>query len=77
MPFDPKDYSDSKGKLIKYAWPGVYPVFYVNKDGSVLCPACAQKERKSLVAGGANWEDPDLYCDECSNRIESAYAEKD
>lgn len=22
-----------------------------------------------------NWEDPDMYCDECSERIESAYAE--
>jgi hypothetical protein len=22
-----------------------------------------------------NWEDPDLFCDHCGNRIESAYAE--
>ncbi len=24
-----------------------------------------------------NWEDPDLYCDHCGERIESAYAEPD
>jgi hypothetical protein len=29
------------------------------------------------VALEANWEDPDLFCDHCGDRIESAYAESD
>ena len=28
-----------------------------------------------VTAHDANWENPDLYCDHCSSRIESAYAE--
>lgn len=28
-----------------------------------------------VVAYDANWEDPDMYCDHCNARIESAYAE--
>lgn len=30
-----------------------------------------------VVAYGVNWEDPDLYCDDCSERIESAYGDKE
>lgn len=30
-----------------------------------------------VVAVDVNWEDASLYCDECSQRIESAYAEPD
>jgi hypothetical protein len=32
----------------------------------------------SWIAAGAdvNWENPDLYCAHCGDRIESAYAEK-
>ena len=69
----------SDRKLPKYAWPGGYPMFYVTKRGNVLCPDCANAEGKDSddppVAHDANWEDPNLYCDACSQRIESAYAE--
>ena len=32
---------------------------------------------KSVLSSGqdVNWEDAELYCDHCSKRIESAYAE--
>jgi hypothetical protein len=73
----------------KYAWPGGYPLFLVTSDGAALCCDCARKEYKQIarairhslhdgweVTGEAiNWEDPDLFCDHCSKRIESAYAE--
>ena len=69
-----------------YAWPGGYPMFAVTSDGAALCPHCCQTERRSIgftygtdgwaVEGlDVNWEDPELYCDHCGNRIESAYAE--
>lgn len=67
------------GTLAKYAWPGGYPLVYLSRRGNVLCPDCATEslgdEDDPPVDGDANWEDPSLYCDECSQRIESAYAE--
>lgn len=83
-------YRDRVGQ--RYAWPGGYPTFFVTNDGAALCHACMKSERSSIVratltphdhsgwavvAEDVNWEDPDLYCDHCSTRIESAYAEKD
>jgi len=73
----------------KYTSVGSYPIFSVCRDGGVLCPACIAENRKQIeaamlngddaqweIAGtDANWEDPDLYCDNCNERIESAYAE--
>ena len=69
-----------------YAWPGGYPLFGLFSDNGICCSDCARRERKligtttgddgwRLVAVGANWEDPSLYCDNCNNRIESAHAE--
>jgi hypothetical protein len=64
------------GSLPSYAFPGGYPLYYVCKDNSVLCPACANKEDIVIIIRvGINFEDPALYCDECSQRIESAYTE--
>ena len=69
-----------------YAWPGGYPLFGVTSDGAALCHRCAKSEREAigtttgsdgwrLVALQPNWEDPELFCDHCGSRIESAYAE--
>jgi hypothetical protein len=51
-----------------------------------LCPTCANSQSEvgtddetpadwRIVASDINYEDPDLYCDHCHQRIESAYAE--
>lgn len=72
-----------EGKLVKYTSLGCYPLFYLDGEDNVLCADCANAgeanadEPVSPVACDANWEDPDLHCDECSARIESAYAEDD
>jgi hypothetical protein len=69
------------GKLVKFTSLGCYPVFYLDTENSVLCADCANADEqnaddpKSPVACDANWEDPCLHCDNCSARIESAYAE--
>lgn len=65
---------------------GGYPMFAVTSDGGTLCHKCCQTESRSIGttygtdgwaidALAVNWEDPDLLCDHCGNRIESAYAE--
>lgn len=62
---------------------GGYPLYYIDRDGSVLCPKCSQEsdeDRDEIPQfkpsdAGVNWEDPCLYCDDCGERIESAYAE--
>lgn len=78
-----------KGQANQYVWPGGYPLYYVTMDGAALCPNCMTKERVSIIRStvenardgwnvsgqDVNWEDSNLYCDHCSKRIESAYAE--
>ncbi len=76
---------DSGGRLSKWAWPGGYPIGYAYRDHCTICPECARQsdedpnELPSRKATNAfiNWEHPDLYCEECDARIESAYAEDD
>ena len=71
---------DKDGKYPRWAWPGGYPLFYITlEDCVVLCPTCADKNDEELdpLAGcDVNWEDPMLWCEGCSQRIESAYAEE-
>lgn len=65
----------------KYTSVGCYPLLYLDGENSVLCAACATKtltdsiEKFRPVAVGPNYEDPSLFCDDCNERIESAYAE--
>ena len=70
-----------------YAWPGGYPMFFVTNDGDSLCFECVRAEYRSVsysirhkvndgwrvVACCVNWEDNDMICDHCGERIESAY----
>jgi hypothetical protein len=73
-----------------YAFPGGYPKYIICDDGAALCCDCAKKEFAQIahdtvkgyhtgfdVAGAdINWEDSDLYCDNCGKPIESAYGEE-
>ena len=77
---------DEDGKYTKWAWPGAYPVFHVVADGGVPCAKCANEHSRRndpecpdddqwrVVASDVNWNDPELFCDHCNERIESAYA---
>lgn len=74
-----------KGEYDYYVWPGGYPLFYITKDCSVLCPKCCNGNKELLndehdpqwfvIAYEVNWEDEELYCDHCNEKIESAYSE--
>jgi hypothetical protein len=73
---------DSDGQLPSFVWPGGYPLFYIDDHSDILCARCATKQADTeddtpLATCEVNWEDPILYCDECSQRIESAYADDD
>ena len=74
---------NSDGKLSAYAWPGGYTIVYYDGEDSTLCVECARKSDKEEeiptfrpVACAINYEDPELFCGQCSQRIESAYAEE-
>jgi len=72
-----------------YAWPGGYPLYFLCDDGAALCCDCAKAERRNVLEAIAckarngwrvvgqdiNWEDDTLLCDNCSDRIESAYGD--
>lgn len=74
----------------RYTSLGSYPRFLVMQSGA-LCWDCAKEERARIVLSAitkakdrwaplgfdVNWEDPLLYCDHCSQHIESAYAEQE
>jgi len=78
---------DAQLHVDPYAWPGGYPMYYLAaengdpaKENCVSCPDCADKldqydEDLGVIAYDINYEDPDLFCEFCNERIESAYAE--
>lgn len=75
----------------KYTSIGCYPLFYLMADGECMCTDCVKAERRSILGAMAdksyrdfqwtpvaidiNYEDGDMYCAQCNERIESAYAE--
>lgn len=72
------------GTLISYAWPGGYPMYYLDAQNNILCPDCAREfdsvdvpDPYSPVAGDVHWEGPPLTCDECGAEIQSAYGDPD
>jgi hypothetical protein len=77
------DIRDSDGKLPAYAWPGGYPVVYMEKDNGILCPKCANEynadrdneDQLQPVAYFIHYEGPAEQCERCNAEIESAYGE--
>jgi hypothetical protein len=71
-----KQFVGDDGNLMAYAWPGGYPIVYLDKDGCDLCPECANKEdRRNLLEGYVHWEGPPIVCGECNTPIDSAYGD--
>lgn len=72
------DIRESDGTLPVYAWPGGYPIFYFDSDNAVICATCANKWDEystDLIAYDVNYEDGDLYCENCNAQIECAYCD--
>jgi len=82
---------DANTPVPTVAFPGLYPIYYVTKDSGTLCPECVNDNLKLcstdnganedaqwfVVASDINWENPELYCDNCECRIPSAYADNE
>lgn len=74
---------DNDGKLPYFAFPGGYPIVYLDSHNEVLCPECANEKDQDPE----EWEDwkpkywfiyyegPMLFCDECNNELEPAYGD--
>ena len=74
-----------------YAWPGGYPLALLTSDGGTLHIKCGRENYREVyqatrdhddsgwrvTAVFPNWEDGELRCDHCNERIESAYADDD
>lgn len=69
--------------LDSFAWPGGYPLFYLDGHNSILCPECANESCNDDIpafrpcAYAVHWEGEPLICDNCNAEIESAYGEPD
>ena len=69
--------------VARFTMVGGYPVYWVTYGADVLCSTCVAENiieccepgPGQIDAHGINWEDPHLHCDNCGDRIESAYAE--
>jgi len=64
----------SDGTYPAYAWPGGYPLYYLDREDNILCPTCASQETNP-VEGQVYYEGSTLQCDECFATIESAYGD--
>ena len=69
-----------------YAWPGGYPTFALCEDGEALCHKCCLENANLIVdairegcggwyivAIGVNWEDDNVECAHCDEKIACAY----
>ena len=75
----------------EYAWPGGYPMFLLANDGGCLHFECVRKEFRNcvdsikrhindgwrIVGNDINYENNDMVCDHCGERIESAYGDQE
>jgi len=76
---------DSDGKLPAFAWPGGYPILYLDGSDEVLCAACATRladdpeefEKYKPYAFMIHEEGPTVYCENCNAPIESACGDPD
>lgn len=69
---------DSEGNLPAHAWPGGYPMYYLDKCDNTICPRCANRDvddSQAVVAYGIHWEGGPITCDDCGDLIESAYGD--
>jgi ribosomal protein L24E len=74
-----------------YAWPGGYELCFVMKDGGAMHFTCVKREFKRIAKElrnpgdpawlpaclDTNWEENDLYCEHCNEKIAPAYGDDD
>ena len=57
--------------LPAFAWPGGYPIYYLDAEGSVLCPDCANRnhEYTARLEDAAIIEEGGVICDQCGATV--------
>lgn len=73
----------NNGKLPAYAWPGGYPIIYLDHENSTLCADCATRSADDMeeiphfkpCAWDIYYEGPSEFCAQCNTEIESAYGD--
>ena len=78
---------DASKPVPTVAFPGLYPIYYITRDCVCLCPDCVNdnlalcadtdNDNWCVEISDVNWENPELYCDNCDCRIPSAYADNE
>jgi len=76
------------GRVNTYTFPGGYPIYYLCKDGGILCPDCVNANLElikvakedndpqwDVIALDVYYEGPMMHCDNCNAEIESAYGD--
>jgi hypothetical protein len=61
---------DEHGNLEAFAWPGGYPIYYCDKENSILCQSCANAPTDIPQFAIDGWgyleaDDEELTCDNC------------
>ena len=72
---DLSSYRLSDGSLQPYAFPGGYTLIYLDRDNNCLCSICANNNDEldpPIVDVMIEYEDNDVYCDNCSENIDHA-----
>jgi hypothetical protein len=70
---------DPNEPLPAYAWPGGYPIVYLDTENETLCAECASKPGYTwpVTSWFVHYEGPDEYCSDCNVAIPSAYGDPD
>lgn len=71
---------DENGKLPEFAWPGGYPICYMDSDSETICAECANNTDEShyipdLQEWFIHWEGPSEFCGNCNKEISAAYGD--
>lgn len=74
---------DHNGQLPAFAWPGGYPILYLDSADEILCAKCATKalddaeadERARPVAYFVHYEGSSEFCADCNVETESSYGD--
>ena len=76
---------DKTGKFPAYTDLGLYPIYYIMSDYKPLCAKCANSDAPvhtdppsddwRIIDSSVNFEDTELYCVHCGDKIEAAYVD--
>lgn len=78
LPKDLRDLADANDDTLPgFAWPGGYPMYYLDKDNGKLCAKCASRpdidQGQLPIAYGVHYEGESIWCEDCNAEIPSAY----